>query len=190
MKKLKTQAFKKQIIILCIALFHTVNAQSDKEISIFHRLLVFNSEGQMLVVKIANTDFWVTPGLYQTKEQTIKTGLDSIASTFGIALKELKLNGTFILKREINGERATSLRNVYTAKAKDYNEIIPNGIEQIKWLSTDQAMKTINFPHMNSMINQIVRHPDKVWGGTLLQFKEKDQWKTKIVEEFYPLFAK
>ena len=178
---------KKIITVIFIILFHSANAQVENDISIFHRILITNSQNELMVIKIENTDFWVTPGLYQTKEQTIKKGLDSIALTYGIEIKELKLKGTFILKRELNGKNSTSLRNVYIAKIKDRVEKKPNGIEEIKWLSTNKALKKITFPHINVMIKQIMTKTDEVWGGTLLQFKENDKWKTKVLEEFYAL---
>ena len=178
---------KKVIVVILIILFQSVNAQVEKDISIFHRLLLLNSQNELMVVKIENTDFWVTPGLYQTKKQTLKTGLDSIAATYGIEIKQLKLNGTFLLKRELNGKTTTSLRNVYTAKIKNSNIKKPDGIEEIQWLPMKDALEKITFPHINLMIKQLMTAPDKVWGGTLLQYKENDTWKTKIIEEFYTL---
>ncbi|MBQ4915604.1 hypothetical protein J8L85_14205 [Maribacter sp. MMG018] len=178
---------KRIIVVIFIMLFHSANAQTENDISIFHRLLIFNSQNELMVVKIENADFWVTPGLYQTKEQTIREGLDSIASSYGINIKELQLKGTFILKRELNGKNSTSLRNIYTAKIKDGVDQRPNGIEEINWLPLKKAMKKITFPHINSMIKSIMANPDKVWGGTLLQYKENDKWKTKVLEEFYTI---
>ncbi|UII27196.1 hypothetical protein LVD15_01865 [Fulvivirga maritima] len=178
---------KKIIVVIFIILFHSAKAQVENDISIFHRILILNSKNELMVVKIENTDFWVTPGLYQTKEQTIKNGLDSLSSTYGFDIKELKLKGTFILKRELNGKHSTSLRHVYTAKIKDGVEKRPNEIEEIKWLSTNKAIEKITFPHINEMIKQIMAKPDEIWGGTLLQFKEGNKWKTKILEEFYTL---
>lgn len=178
---------KKIITLIFVILFHSTNAQVEKNIPIFHRLLIFNSQNELMIVKIENTDFWVTLGFYQTKDSTIKKGLDSIASTYGINIKDLKLKGTFILKREVNGKQSTSLRNVYTAKIKDKVAKKPNGIEEIQWLSADKGIEKITFPHIGVMIKQILTKPDKVWGGTLLQFKKGKSWKTKILEEFYTL---
>lgn len=62
---------KKIIVVILIFLFHSVNAQVEKAIAIFHRLLILNSQNELMVVNIENTDFWVTPGLYQTKKQHI-----------------------------------------------------------------------------------------------------------------------
>jgi len=175
------------IAVIFIILFHSANAQVEKDIPIFHRLVIINSENELLVAKIENTDFWVTPGIYQTKELSIKKGLDSIASTYGIEIENLRLNGVFILKRELNGKKSTSMRNVYTAKIKEGTPKGPNGIEKIKWLTIDKSLELITFPHINAMIEKIMTNPNEVWGGTLLQYKENENWKTKILEEFYLL---
>lgn len=178
---------KKVTTILLIILFQVASGQAESGISIFQRLLVFNTQNELLVVKIENTDFWVTPGLYQTKEQSIKMGLDSIAATYGLKLKEYKLNGTFILKRQLNGESSTSLRNVFTVKTSGGITNKPNAIEEIKWVSISEAMELITFPHMIKMIKQIVSNPKEIWGGTLLQYKENDKWRAKVLEEFYTM---
>ena len=83
-----------------------------------------------MVVKIENTAFWVTPGLYQNKENTIKNGLDNIAATYGIKTELPELKGVFLLKIDLNGVKSMSLRNVYTVKIKEGELKKPNGI---KW---------------------------------------------------------
>jgi len=179
---------KKIIALIYITLCTIIHVQSQSNVSsVFNRLLIFNAQNEMMVVKIENRDFWVTPGLYQTQDRTMKNGLDSIANTYGIQLKNIKLNGTFLLLRDINGKRSTSLRNVFTAELKSITKKIPTGIEKVEWLSPKEAFNKITFPHINEMIKQVTSDPKKVWGGTLLQYRENDQWKTRILEPFYVL---
>ncbi|MFC4094649.1 hypothetical protein [Euzebyella saccharophila] len=92
-----------------------------------------------------------------------------------------------MLKRELKGASYTSLRNVYTAKVQKGMAKRPEGVSEIKCLSVDEVMKTITFPHINLMVKQIMSNPNDIWGGTLLQFKENDIWRAKVVEEFYGL---
>ena len=153
----------------------------------FTDYLISNSEGELLVAKVENTNFWVTPGLYQNNEQTIRQGLDSIAMTYGLEIDNIKLKGSFVLKRDLNGEISSSLRNVYTANLTGGEQNKPKGIEEIRWLSMKQALELITFPHINIMIEQIMNKPDQIWGGTLMQFKEDDIWKVKVLEDFYTL---
>ncbi|WP_136668039.1 NUDIX hydrolase [Flavobacterium sp. H122] len=176
----------KYFTLVIFMLLASINSfgQVEKEISVFNRLLILNSENELLVVKIENADMWVTPGFYQT-EQTIRQGLDSIASTYELKIEIPELKGVFFLKRDINGELSTSIRNIYTAKTKDKELKKPKGIEDIKWLPVNKAVEQITFPHINAMIEQIMNNPKKVWGGYLSQFKDNGQWKTKILQDFY-----
>lgn len=184
---IRTYLFKYFTLVIFM-LLTTINSfgQVEKEISVFNRLLILNSENELLVVKIENADMWVTPGFYQTK-QTIRQGLDSIASTYGLKTEMPELKGVFLLKRDINGELSTSIRNIYTAKTKDRELKKPKGIENAKWLPVNKAVELITFPHINAMIEQIMNNPKKVWGGYLSQFKDNGQWKTKILQDFYVL---
>ena len=184
---IRTYMFKYFTLVIFM-LLASINSfgQVEKEISVFNRLLILNSKNELLVVKIENADMWVTPGFYQTK-QTIRQGLDSIASTYGLKIEMPELKGIFLLKRDINGELSTSTRNIYTAKTKDRELKKPKGIEDAKWLPVNKAVEQITFPHINAMIEQIMNNPKKVWGGYLSQFKDNGQWKTKIVQDFYVL---
>ena len=184
---IRTYMFKYFTLVIFM-LLASINSfgQVEKEISVFNRLLILNSENELLVVKIENADMWVTPGFYQTK-QTIRQGLDSIPSTYGLKIEMPELKGIFLLKRDINGELSTSTRNIYTAKTKDRELKKPKGIEDAKWLPVNKAVEQITFPHINAMIEQIMNNPKKVWGGYLSQFKDNGQWKTKIVQDFYVL---
>jgi hypothetical protein len=182
---IRTYMFKYFTLVIFM-LLASINSfgQVEKEISVFNRLLILNSENELLVVKIENADMWVTPGFYQTK-QTIRQGLDSIASTYGLKIEMPELKGVFLLKRDINGEFSTSIRNIYTAKTKDRELKKPKGIENAKWLPVNKAVEQITFPHINAMIEQIMNNPRKVWGGYLSQFKDNGQWETKILQDFY-----
>jgi hypothetical protein len=50
-----------------------------------------------MVVQIENTDLWVTPGLYQKDQLSIKAGIDEMASIYGNEIETLELKGVFIL---------------------------------------------------------------------------------------------
>lgn len=184
------QKMKAIAIILSLVFAHTLAAQGDEGVSIFHRLLILNSENELLVVKIKDSDFWVTPGVYQTKVQTIKASLDSISATYGIKTEAPVLNGMFLLKRDLNGKTSASLRNTYTAKVESADLTIPEGIEEVRWLPVGEAMALISFPHINAIIAQVMSHPGQVWGGTLLQYKVGEKMETKISEAFYLLSGK
>lgn len=176
---------KKLTFIIFTLFLNAAFGQNEAEIKIFHRLVILDVNDKIMVVKVENANVWVTPGFYQTKDETIQNGLKKLATSYGIEIEKPKLKGVFLLKREINQEHSTSLRNVYTAMSKSGMLKKPTGIDEIRWVSVDEATELITFPHINVMIKEVLDHPDLILGGTLRQFKENDSWRTEIVEEFY-----
>ena len=162
-------------------------SQTDKNIPVFNRLLILNAKNELMVVKIKGAGFWVTPGLYQNAEQSIKQGLDSLAETYGLKIQQPKLRGIFLLKRDIKETQSASIRNVFSAQVENGGIKKPEGIEEVFWLPLDKALEKITFPHINAMIEPIMSTPDAIWSGTLLQFKKEELWQVKILEEFYTL---
>ena len=178
---------KRLIILLCyIGFVQPLIAQEKKDFTVFHRLLVFNENQELMVVKIKNTDFWVTPGLYQNQSQWVKEGLDSLAATYGISITPIVLKGLFMLKSA--KDQSLSLRNVFTTNKMGESVKKPDNIDEIRWLSVVEATKLISFPHINRMIVQITEHPEGVWGGSLLRYKEGPFFRTKVLEDFYRLY--
>lgn len=176
---------KTLFIIAVTLLANNLFGQTDAEIKIFHRLVVLDAEDNIMVVKVENANVWVTPGFYQTQDQTIQNGLKNLASSYGIEFSQANLNGVFLLQRDINGKRSTSLRNVYTVRHTSGTIEKPTGIDEVRWVSVDEATELITFPHISVMVQAIMDQPARVRGGTLRQFKEDDRWQVEIIEAFY-----
>ena len=174
---------KKLLLILFIA-FTTISVKAqESKVTTFHRMLILNKENKLMVVKIKNKDFWVTPGLYQNSKQTIKQGIDSIASTYGIKVYNMKLRGVYCLKNPTQNYFST--RNVFVMEA-DANEIIlPDIIGEILWLDINEAVKKINIPHINDFIKDIYKHPNSLRSGTVERFEKNGKLASKISETFY-----
>ncbi len=79
------------ITFLILPLF----AQENGEVPEFHRLLIFNSENQLMVVKIKNTNFWVTPGLYSKDKKLTNENLYKLATEYGLKVTKPSLKGIF-----------------------------------------------------------------------------------------------
>ena len=104
---------KNVLILLLLATSQLGFAQKNGNVSIFHRLIISNSNNEIMMVKIKNTDVWVTPGFYQDSVQFIKEGLHDIAATYGMKISNPKLKGAFSMRREIGEKREMLLRNIY-----------------------------------------------------------------------------
>lgn len=158
---------------------------SDNPTSTFHRLLVFNKDNKLLLVRFEGKDWWVTPGWYQNDSQSVTDGLHSLANDHGIKIDNIELRGLFSL---MDGEeKVLSTRLIYVAQHGGGNIIPPKGIGEVKWVELDKAIETITFPHIRDQIRHISQHPETVWGGTQKRYQEGDNFKSEIVEAFYPL---
>lgn len=176
----------RNLLLLLIALFsQPVFAQETAKPSTFHRLLVFNEQNELMVVKVKNSNRWVTPGWYQDNRLTIKDGLNELAGSYGIKISAPLLRGVFTLRTDQNNEVSTRL--VYSAKIESGKIKAPEIIEEIRWLNTSKAMELITFPHISAQLEQITKFPSTVWGGSQLMYQENGSYKSKTTEMFYPL---
>ena len=189
----KSMTMKKIIILLFITFSEVCFAQVNHNTSVFHRLVIYNSDNEIMIVKIKDTDVWVTPGFYQDSIQFIKEGLHDIASTYGIKISNPELKGTFSMRRETGETKEMLIRNIYSCKYLSGTVHFPENqsfeIGEIKWLSIKEALSLIPFESVRMFIKQTYDYPNVVWGGSISAIREGDKWKYKIMEEFYPLFT-
>jgi hypothetical protein len=173
---------KALLLITCIITFSSFAKEAEK-ISDFHRLLAFNDKQQLMVVKIKNTDFWVTPGLYNKYGELAIKELHQQAAEYGLTITPPELRGVFTLN--IKNTNKQSIRYFYRATVKKGEVKLPETIEQIKWLSIDEAMQLITFPHIKILIKQIMNHPDGIWAGSIMRYQEDGKLKAKMTEDFF-----
>jgi len=173
------------LLIIIPFLAFPLFAQENDNISKFHRLLIFNDKNQLMVVKIKNTDFWVTPGLYSQNKKLTNENLHKLASEYGLTITQPNLRGVFVLRNEKTN--IDSNRHFFNVKVNGGDIKTPDNIEEIKWLSVNEAMNVITFPHITMLIKQITDYPEVVWAGTVLRYKEGTKLKSKMTKSFYPL---
>lgn len=171
--------FKMLIALLTLV---SLSASAADKISTFHRLLVFNDNNELLLVKIKGPGFWVTPGWYQDGKTMLHEGLSKAADDYGLTITDTKLRGVFTLTNQ--RDNSLSIRNFFTMKSTDKVTRMPKYIEEIKWLTVNEAKKFMNFPHINLLIDEVMNHPNHVRSGGVYRFKEDGEEKLKIVESF------
>lgn len=175
------------LLLLLFTLTWTTSlyAQEAPKISTFHRLLIVNDNNEVMAVKIKNSERWVTPGWYQDDHSSIKTGLETLAGTYGLSITTPILRGVFTLKGPKENELSTRL--IYVVKIKGGKLKSPDSIGEIRWLNLQQVSDIITFPHISTQIRQIMLYPGQVWGGTQIMTQESGIYGVKIVEDFYPI---
>lgn len=174
----------KNILLVLLVAFMCISAKAqESKVTTFHRMLVLNKENKLLVVKIKNKDIWVTPGLYQNSKQTLKQGIDSIASTYSIKVFDVELRGMYGL---INpAQNYYSTRNMFVMKMDTKDLILPEIIGEVLWLDVDEAIELISFPHINDFIKDVFMFPDVMRYGTVERFMSNGKLESKISEAFY-----
>lgn len=178
-------------VTCCIALFFcsvSTSAQAQNELSkpsIFHRLLILNTQNEIMLVKIKNSNRWVTPGWYQVGNLSIRSGLDELAATYGIRISDPLLRGVFTLTGP--QEKTVSSRLIYLVRVKSGAVQAPSTIEEIRWLPAEKAQELISFPHISAQIKQIMQYPTTLWGGAQLMTLENGVYGVKTLEDFYSL---
>jgi len=172
----------KNLLLIIFLLSSSVFAREDDNPD-FHRLLIFNENNELMVVKIKNTDYWVTQGLYSKNKKNINKELHDQAAEYGLRITTPDLRGTFTLK---NRDKYLT-RHFYKVKVIDGTLKSPDNIEEIMWLPIDKAMERITFPHINVILGQIMKHPETVWSGTVERYKKNGQLKSKVIKDFTQL---
>ncbi len=161
-------------------------AQEAPKPSTFHRLLVFNAKNELMVVRVKNSERWVTPGWYQDGKLSIRQGLDVLAGTYGVTIEKPVLRGVFTLQ---DGQGELSTRLIYNTRIAGGTLKSPEIIDEIRWLPVPQATGLITFPHISAQIAHITKHPETVWGGFQRMHQEDGEQGVQIIEPFYPLAA-
>ena len=191
--KKRKVAMKKIIILLLVIASQSSFAQGNKKVSIFHRLIIYNTDNEIMLVKIKDTDVWVTPGFYQDTIQSIRKGLNDVAATYGMKISSPELKGVFSMRRDIAERKEMLIRNIYTCKYLEgkihFPEHQPFSIGEIKWLPMKEALQTLTHKSVQIFLKQTHNNPAIISGGAIVVYKESKEWKVKIVEEFYPLFS-
>jgi hypothetical protein len=153
------------------------------------RLIIFNNKKEILMEKYWGG--WQTPALRSNQNQSLKEGLDSMATAIGISIEPVKLAGIITYKYEgLPDHKEVSYRTHYTAKYKS-GEPIKTKDKEYHWLSIKEALEKISMEALKIETTQIVNHPKVVWGGSFLLTYKDDKLQTlKLVEDFYPLTDK
>lgn len=120
-------------------------AQTQPNISIFNRLLIFNAKNEVLVVRVKSTKAWLTPGFYQDNKVLLKEGLNNTAAVFGLTISEPRLQGVFVMKRR--EDKHLGYRNFFVATTKDTVPKLPSVADKYKWVRVGKTNQITTFPH-------------------------------------------
>jgi hypothetical protein len=201
---LKTKKNMKNSLIVLLVLLYIplISAQDTTKIVpkqvkktdnyTIQRLIIHNSKGEILMQR--NKFGWFTPSIRSNENQSLREGLDSLATAIGIIVAPVRFAGIFTYKydglSDHNG--LVSYRTHYTTTYKSGELIQPKDAKdttrQFKWLPIKEALDIIGMAALKAETTQIITHPDVIWGGSfLLKYKDEKLESIKMVEDFYAL---
>ena len=184
---------KTLITFLFLAFSGVCFAQHNENVSVFHRLIIYNADNEMMLVKIKDTEIWVTPGFYQDSLLFNKKGLHDIAGTYGMEISNPELKGTFSMRRHNGASTEMLLRNIYSCNYLSGEVHYPKNqsfeIGEIRWLPASEAIPLLSFESIRMFVKQTNDNPDILSGGSISAIRKDDNWNYKVIEEFYPLFS-
>jgi NADH pyrophosphatase NudC (nudix superfamily) len=102
----------------------------------------------------------------------------------GVKIVDPKLCGMFTQKWQ--GSNPPTIMQYYKAKYSSGDLKVPSDCTDIKWFSFDEAIKTIPYEVMTSMMKQIKKNPGKIIGAAFERYKDANSaTKYKTLEDFY-----
>ncbi len=156
------------------------------------RLLVFNSDGEILLEKHVNG--WMTPALRHNSKTSTNDGLKNLASEFGLRISTPKLSGIFMFISEYKLQ--SSFRQHYVSNYIGGELKLPEGKLDAKWFEPQKAIEMMSLPDakligaVREMTEQLLNYPEIIWGGTFNLWKEDGVTIYRVSENFYSIAKK
>jgi hypothetical protein len=151
-------------------------------------LILLNDKAELLMQK--NSAGWHTLAKRSTENQSVKESLDSMAASLGLVIGSIKLGGMYTYKFDgLPDHRQMSYRTHYTAMLTSGKLIQPRDTSiQYYWVPAAEAIRKITFESLRLETDQILRYPNKIWGGSfLITWKDSTFVGSKVLETPYPL---
>lgn len=181
-------------LLTALFFFSFCLAQSDNSVTkktdnyTVQFLIVFNAKKEILMMK--NQLGWHTPALRSDKPQAIREAMDSLASSIGLKIKNIRLGGLYTHKFQgVQDHPEVSFRSHYTADYVSGDILNPeNKNIEYQWIPIKNAVSKFYFDFIRLQTAPILKNRKKIWGGTFLIIWEGEKLKgTKLIEDIYEL---
>lgn len=171
-------------LVALIVLLFSVPSLADGAFKNLSRLLIYNPQGEVLVIKV-DAGIWVTPALYHHQQETIKTSLNTLLADYGLKASEPALHAVMMLY--IERDQSASQRNVYVVHDAEGELQLPPNIVEARWVTVDEAQSLLSLSQIRDVLMQTHRHPKTLWGATYILFSDKEGLQARVLEDFYSL---
>lgn len=175
------------LLLICVGLINNIKAQqASPSNQTVIRLTIIKDNDKILMRK---TQYgWMTPAVYFNERQTIAEILDSISDTYDLSISKPNLKGLFTYKYDF--KPTADIRQLYVANYVGGQLRSQVGEEEIYWMPINEALDKLEstVSSLMQITKQVLDYPDTLWGGAFILYKEDNGMKSRIEEDFYPLF--
>ncbi|UII77472.1 hypothetical protein LV716_06800 [Flagellimonas sp. HMM57] len=173
------------VFVLCLSIGSVSAQEIEKPVDNYtiKRLLICNDKDEIAMVKYNGT--WNVPPLRFNKSETYNESLLHLAKDIGLEISKPKLAGVFSFKYGFKSTAA--LRMFYMAKYKSGTLKVKEGWEAIKWMPEEEFLQLKSQDVYSLMATKIIEDVSTLWGGAFFLYKENEEIKFKITEDFYSL---
>jgi len=176
----------KKLVLMMVAIgfITAISAQNKIDNYSFMKLYVTNEKGEVLLLGDQN-GLEITGARYNDS-LTVKEFVNWLGERMGINLKNIRLRG--LLTFHYTWKSNPTLMHYYTAEYESGNLVLPEGCEEIKWVSKNRTAELIPFDEMNKIISKM-NECDYLFGGSFRIWKDSETKKrrSEVIEPFYRL---
>ena len=173
-------------IFTSIILTPPLSATEDS-LKTLSRLFVYNSEGKTLLIKVKE-GFWVTPAVHNKSADLMRPALDKLAASFGLNISAPELKGMFFVKYDFPKNQGLYNRIFFRVEHTGNNQVtLPESIVDYRWVSEEEALEMLSFPHITEAYRQIIAQPEHIWAGSFRFYLEGGKRKSEQIENFYSI---
>lgn len=170
----------KHFILILLVSFYSSCLFSQQDNYSFLKLMVFNSEDKIMLVKWNGA--WEIPGTRYNEPVTLSKYIDALATEHGISVQNKKLNGLFTFEYE--NRPVLTIMYYYTALYEKGKITVPESCEEIGWFTIEEALIKIPYKEMKLIVSKIRTSPNNLWGGAVKKLNDNT---IEFVEDFYEL---
>ena len=171
--------------------FFGVSAQSKSDSTTtitWTKYIILNEKNQILLRFDKNFKDWELPGCGYDGPISFKNLMDSLSIYIGFNYKDYKLSGLFSYSKP--GKYRAIIKPYFIARFNGYrNSNSFNDTINTKWMALDLAIKSIPYPTMTMILEQLTKFPEFIWGGSFQEYNynQPGGTKWKIIEPLYKL---
>lgn len=183
---------RKLLFPLCLVLLgiKSYTQETGNDTYTIQRLLILNKKGEVL---LEQNDFgWMTPALRHNSKTTIVDGLKDLAAKFNLDISSPKIAGIFMFIPDY--KPVSQFRQHFRCQVVDGELLVPENKKDVRWFSISKAIEMMSLPDtkapavIRDMTQQLLYHPEIIWGGTFVLSKDDNGKIThRSLEPYYPL---